>query len=375
MLVINTLQEFRARVQHKEEIREADIGEGCTSFCYMIAAEDTFSDEWARECRGIVFNTAEGFVVGRPLHKFFNVNERESTQVQNLDWSKVTRVMDKRDGSMIHTVWTMNGTRLKSKKSFDSDVAKAAEDWMHSQPGLHVWKLAERMVALDKTAIFEWTAPDARIVLFYPEPELRLLHVRDNATGEYMESWQVREWADYYGVKCVDEVTFDIPNEQLGQHLLDLAKTVEGVEGWVVQFENGDMVKLKTDWYLKRHRAMTFLRERDVAQLVLDEGLDDLKSLLVGDGVDISEVLAVEARVLHDLRELAMAVDLAVAEDKHLDRKSFAIKHNGSEHFGLKMSKYLGKEPSFKEYFERNLLKERYSLRQLVMVDSKAEVE
>ena len=382
MLTINSLEEFRAKVQHKEEIREAEIGDDCTSFCYMIAAEDTFNDEWARECRGIVFNTSRGFVAARPLHKFFNVNERESTQVHNLDWSKVTRVMDKRDGSMIHTVWTMNGVRLKSKKSFDSDVAKAAENFLHNGNNLNLVKFIGRMVALDYTVIFEWTAPDARIVLFYPEPELRVLHIRKNVSGEYLEGWEVRNWTNEFGVKSVDEPPFiehleklGIPKSELGEFLLDLAKSAQNVEGWVVQFENGDMVKLKTDWYLKRHRAMTFLRERDVAQLVLDEALDDLKSLLVGDGVDISEVLAVEARVLHDLRELAMAVDLAVAEDKHLDRKSFAIKHNGSEHFGLKMSKYLGKEPNFKEYFERNLLKERYSLRQLVMVDTKAEVE
>jgi len=387
MLNITSLSEFRSKVAHKEEIREADLGAGCTSFCYMVAGEDTFSDEWARECRGIVFNTAGGFVAARPLHKFFNVNERESTRVERLDWSKVERVMAKLDGSMIHTVWTEAGVRLKSKKSFDSAVAKAAEDWMHGQADLRVWRFVNGVVARGKTATFEWTAPDARIVLFYPEPELQLLHVRDNVTGEYATLRELQGWAAGYGVKVVSEV-----NEfwQPGAHLeafgadewkvdvdalLKAAKTREGVEGWVIQFEGGEMVKLKTEWYLKRHRAMTFLRERDVAQLVLDEGLDDLKSLLVGDGVDITQVLEVEARVLHDLRELALAVDLAVSEDQRLDRKSFALKHAGTEYFGLKMTKYLGKEPNFKEYFERNLLRERYSLRQLVLLESKAEGE
>lgn len=387
MLKIESLDEFRSHVAHKEEMREAEIGEGCTSFCYMIAADGTFDDAWSRECRGIVFNTALGKVTGRPLHKFFNVGERESTRVENLDWSKVVRVMDKRDGSMIHSVWTMNGIRLKSKKSFESDVAKAAEDWMHNEPDLKVWKFVSRMVALNKTAIFEWTAPDARIVLHYPDAELRLLHVRDNETGQYMDREDMQGWADEYGVKMVDETdeffdVHDIYKDGVwvgsarvldAKEILEAAKTREGIEGWVVQFEDGEMVKLKTDWYLKRHRAMTFLRERDIAQLVLDEGLDDLKALLVGEGVDISEVLAIEARVLHVLREMALEVDVAYNADHGLSRKDFAIKHNGSKYFGLLMSKYVGKEPAFKDYFEKNLLKDQFSLRQLVLVPSVAE--
>ena len=133
------------------------------------------------------------------------------------------------------------------------------------------------------------------------------------------------------------------------------------------------MVKLKTQWYLKRHRAMTFLRERDIAQLVLDEGLDDLKAMLVGEGVNIDEVLQIEARVLHDLREMALNVDVIFAADGHLDRKDFAIKHKGSPHFGLLMARYQGRDPAFKEFFERNMLREQYSLRQLVLVPSVAE--
>lgn len=387
MLKINDINEFRSKVSHKEEIREMDIGEDCTSFCYMVAAEGTFDDAWLRECRGIVFNSSLGKVAARPLHKFFNVGEREETRVENLDWSKVVRVMDKRDGSMIHTVWTMNGLRLKSKKSFESDVAKAAEDWMHSQPGLNVFKFCTRMQALNKTAIFEWTAPDARIVLFYPEAELRVLHVRDDVTGEYMHPEDLRKWAAEFGVSVVDEVDEFFGEFTLGQmkhefdvkKMLDAAKTREGVEGWIVQFENGDMVKVKTDWYLKRHRAMTFLRERDIAQLVIDEGLDDMKSLLVGEGVDISEILKIEAEVVRQINEVRSWVDGVIAKDGKMDRKEFAIQyqksHNEYGWFGLLMARFSGKEPDYKAWYERNALKEKWSLRQLNLVPSVAEAE
>src|SRR5690606_28317835 len=111
---------------HKEEIREKEIIPGYVSFCYMIAGEDTFDSMWTQECRGIVFSQRTGKVVSRPLHKFFNVNERPSTRADLLKWDDVALVMDKMDGSLISTVITENQVILKSKKAVDSAVAIAA---------------------------------------------------------------------------------------------------------------------------------------------------------------------------------------------------------------------------------------------------------
>jgi RNA ligase len=242
-----------------------------------------------------------------------------------------------------------------------------------------------RLQARNCTAIFEWTAPDARIVVHYPEAGLQLLHVRNNITGRYWDSDELHTIADEYGVKMVDEVDeffwtmggdglpetreFDI------QKMLKAAETRENIEGWVIQFEDGEMVKLKTKWYMERHRLMTFLRERDIAEAVLNETLDDTKAMLVGEGVNIQEILDIEARVLHEVRQLALAVDLVYNADKHLSRKDFAIKHQGEEFFGLMMSRFIGKEPDFKGYFQKTKLKDMFGLRQLVLMPSIAEGE
>lgn len=368
MLNIESLSNFRSHVESTKEIREALIGQDLSSFCYMISGEDTFATPELRECRGIVFNTTDESVVSRPLHKFFNVGERESTRVENVDWSKVVRVMDKRDGSMIHTVKTSDGFRLKSKKSFTSDVAIAATKWINSPAGIDTYRLCEMMVDNNFTVIFEWTSPSARIVLNYPESQLQLLHVRDNVTGEYMPVTQGLFNTLFLGVKVVDEVDeFFVDGQFKIELIMEAAKTREGVEGWIVQFEDGEMVKIKTEWYLIRHRAMTFLRERDIAQLVLDEGLDDLKSILIGDGVDISKILEIEARVVNHFNTLSKEVEDTVAKSATLERKDFAIKHNGHPHFGLLMHRFVGKTPNYKEYFERHILREQYSLDTITM--------
>ena len=388
MLKIENLDEFRSAVADKEEIREMDIGEGCTSFCYMVSAEGTFDTAAARECRGIVFNTVAGVVVGRPLHKFFNVGERAETQVGALDWSKVVRVMDKRDGSMIHTVSTEGGIRLKSKKTFSSDVAMAAEAWLASHA--NYVEFVNAVGEMNCTAIFEWTAPDARIVLFYPEAELKLLHIRNNETGEYWLSEHLCSLADHFGVKCVDEPKefFDLVPTPPGvftqggpdfwpefniARMLDAVNTREGIEGWVIQFEDGNMVKVKTKWYLERHRAMTFLRERDIAEAVLNESLDDLKSLLVAEGVNIDELLDIEESVLKEIRKIAHAVNTCYEANKDMTRKDFAMKLTGHPYFGLLMKCYSGQQPDVKGYFEKNMLKDMFTLRQLVLVPSVAE--
>ena len=372
---ITHIDEFKSHICHQEEIREMVIGDDLTSFCYMISAPDTFNTAWARECRGIVFNNKSGAVVARPLHKFFNVNEREQTQLHALDWTKVVRVMDKLDGSMIHTVANENGVRLKSKKSFNSDVALAATDWLNSAVGENTRKFCSHVVERNCTAIFEWTSPTARIVVYYPQEELRLLHIRNNMTGEYLDKEIITSLVKEFNISAVTEPTFNVPAEKLGEHLIELAKTVEGIEGWIVQFENGDMVKLKTDWYLKRHHVMTFMRERDVAEMALNEELDDVKSTLVGEGVDIAQILEIESRVLSDLRHLVSRVSELVEKDKHLERKDFAIKHKNCAEFGLMMTMFSGKEANFKQFFIKYLLKEKFSLKQLNLLQSIGEIE
>ena len=382
------LNQFVKAIQHKDEMRVAEIGHGMTSVCYMISAEGTFDDEYSRECRGIVFDTKVQWVTGRPLHKFFNLNEREESRVENLPWSKVVRVMDKRDGSMIHTVCMPSGEmKLKSKKSFESEVAKAAQKFYDSKENFV--RFGQFLHGENATAIFEYTAPDARIVLFYAEPELKLLHVRSNGDGRY---WSLSElkWAhNNFNIPLVDEVDefFEVVEVNPSFHekqfnvqkMLEAAKTRENTEGWIVQFEDGNMVKVKTEWYLKRHRAMTFLRERDIAQLVVDEGLDDLKSLLVGEGVDISEILKIEADAVERINRVRHWVEETIAKDGNMPRKEFAMQYQASHNefgwFALLMQRFSGREPDYKQWFERHALKDVYTLRQLVLGPSIAEAE
>ena len=61
---------------------------------YMVAFEETFSlvrershynMKIRRECRGMIFDTATGNLISRPYHKFFNVGEREETDINKIN--------------------------------------------------------------------------------------------------------------------------------------------------------------------------------------------------------------------------------------------------------------------------------------------------
>ena len=361
---------MRSAVADREEIRFMKQPNGTTVCSYIIASAETFRCNYSREARGVVFDE-RGQTIARPLHKFFNVNERPETQVHAIDWSKISRVMLKRDGSMIHTVAFPEDGRnftVKSKKSFESDVAKQSKKFLLQRE--NYIKFCTDMTNAGRTAIFEWTSPTARIVVGYKQEELQLLHVRENHTGIYLTQSELERLSAQYDIPMVDMVPIFSPDM-----VQSLVETTENIEGWVIQFENGDMVKLKTKWYMDRHHAMTFLRIRDIARMVVDESLDDLKAKLVGDGIDIAQILEIEEKVVREIDYIIERVETAYEANKHLERKDFAILMKGHPLFGLLMQKFSGKEPDYKGFFAKTKLDEMFDLTQLNLTDSVAEVE
>lgn len=341
--VIRHLDDLLPHIQHKPEISVKVAPNGCTVVCYAISAPNTFDDPWSRECRGITF-APDGTILARTLDKFFNVGEKEETQVHKIDWSKVARVMDKRDGSMIAAMVLNGEVVCKTKKSFETSQAKRANQFMKDR---HKYEDFVRALAKGNlTPTFEWTSPSDRIVLKYEHDDLVLLHIRDNVTGMYMAN--IESIASIYDIPVVQDLTPDVfdPKEFLEQ-----AQTKELIEGWIIQFEDGHMVKLKTKWYIDLHHSVTFTRERDIAEMVVNESVDDFKSYLSSIGESLSKVEAIEKRVTDTLKDLQFQVEIFYAGHHTPDRKAFVELAKKHQLFGLIMMAYTGKEPRYKEHF------------------------
>ena len=139
-----------------------------------------------RECRGLIFCPKTGKFVRRPLVKFFNVGEREETQLHRLDFSKSHSVYTKEDGSMIVPFEVEHGSgqiRWGTKMGL-TEVALKAEVFVAKN--LKYQEFAKQCISRDISPIFEYVAPDNHIVLKYEQESMILLAARHMITGEYI---------------------------------------------------------------------------------------------------------------------------------------------------------------------------------------------
>jgi len=362
---IHHLDDLLPHIQHKPEITVKLHPNGCTVVCYSIGGKNTFDDEWARECRGIAFDPS-GFILVRPMHKFFNIGELEETQVHNIAHHKVVRVMDKRDGSMI-TPTILDGKIIcKTKKSFDTDQAARANAYIAERSNYQ--KFVEMCDDNNFTPTFEWTSPGDRIVLKYDYDELVLTHIREKFIGTYL--FDISDIAKNYNIPVVDEQRIVNSSEFNVHDLVNACQEETNKEGYVVQFDTGDMVKLKTPWYINLHHSVTFTRERDIARMVIEESIDDFKSYLTAIGESHLKVETIEAKVVNTLNHLRTTVDnlysvniadpFLIGEGNDRTRE-FVIRIKDNPYFSLVMAKYNDKEPRYKEFFIKHFLPE-YSL-------------
>ena len=369
--IINHLDELRAQVGHQPEIGFITNEFGYTIVSYIISTGETFTGEnqnWARECRGITFDS-NGKIHSRPLHKFFNIGELPETQMHIVETLMKTghahRVMDKRDGSMVHPVRVQGKIFLKTKKSFTSDAANLATSLMeHALPG-HL-KFCHACLDEGITPIFEFTSPRNRIVLPYANDELRLLHIRDNVTGDYVDNPGI--YAKLMGFDIPTGAEYDLTKFG-SSDILSSMEHDEDKEGYVIQFDDGSMVKGKTQWYLQLHRTIVFVRERDVAEMVVNETVDDYKSYVATSpepDVQMKKIENIEHRVLSKIRQIENEISEAYNEISHLtNRKEIVMKMKGHKWFHAVMDRVSGKEFDIGDYFKKEILKREFSLEQI----------
>ncbi len=251
---------------------------------YMVAFEETFSlvrershynMKIRRECRGMIFDTATGNLISRPYHKFFNVGEREETNLDKIDLTQPHVVLEKLDGSMIRPIPTPEGFRLGTKAGI-TDVAMNAEYFVADKP--EYAKFIKSSFSCGLTPIFEWCSRKNRIVVDYSEDNLILTAVRDMRSGNYIPYSQMVETGKNYDIPVVKAIAGD---ETDIEKVVDHIRKWDDGEGVVIRFDNGHMVKIKADEYILRHRSKEQINsEKNIIQVILNDSVDDMIPLL-----------------------------------------------------------------------------------------------
>ena len=320
---INNISDVLPAIQGRDEFVVAEK-EGYTVINYNVMMSDTFDCNIRRECRGIIFDTESGEILRRPYHKFFNVNEREETQDNVVDLSRPHAILEKLDGSMI-APFVVNDQLIWGTKMGATEVAEPVEDFVLLHENYS--QFARFLIRRGYTPIFEWCSRKQRIVLDYKEDQLILTAIRDLTTGRYM-SWDlVTNTADQYFIPVVGkwETGIGMDNKTM-KGFIDYVRDLEDVEGFVVRFNDGHMLKLKCDWYVQIHKAKEkILQDRNIVELILDDKLDDVKAHLPQEDRDRLTAFEIQFNLAVSDAVFMLANDLGWIRAENIGRKTFAL--------------------------------------------------
>jgi len=339
-------------IRFKEEVLD---GQSLTIVHYMISNSELWDNPAALEARGNVYDET-GECVCACFRKFFNLNERPETRLESIK-DRIVQIQEKRDGSLLAPVLSSLGRVVfKTKKSFSSDVALLANQCVTKE----VLELSRIFLEMGYTPLFEFTHPDSKVVLDYgPIPQFTLLSARSFSSGEEMTYSELSGIAEQFLSPSLTVIPV-VPYSWV--EVKSLLETAKGIEGFVLILDDGTKVKVKTEEYLRLHRIHTEIRERDIAEAVVDETLDDIIGVITQSNLDRSLVDKIEANVIDELSTIQGEVETLVSSVSGLSFKEIALSVKDSSYFPLVMAKVRGKEPNVIEFWKKNYLK-NYSLR------------
>jgi RNA ligase len=279
---IKTIDDVLPHISGREEFLVMEK-EGYTVIKYAVAFEDTF--QWdsndpvgsaiRRECRGITFDT-EGNLICRKFHKFFNVGEKEETQLNKINLYEPHIVLEKLDGSCVIPQPSLDGFVLTTKSGV-TDISHQAEEFISDKP--HYAKFIHSMFDGKLTPIFEWVSRKNRIVVDYENDNLILTAIRNTEMGNYLPYFNMLDLAEHWNIPVVQAVDgLAVQNIEL---FVKQIREWEDSEGVVLRFDTGHMVKIKSDQYVLRHKTKDAInQEKNVISIILNDDVDDLIPLL-----------------------------------------------------------------------------------------------
>jgi T4 RnlA family RNA ligase len=323
-------------------------------FTYRLASYTDFLEPDALESRGHMFrldldgNMLE--LASWSLEKFFNYEENPMTM--DLDLSDVKFIHEKRDGSLITTYDHEGKVCVKSKTALASDQALDANRILYGDP--YLLTVATGFTLADNTVIMEYTSPENRIVLPYQTHELKILAVRDNHTGEYVDyDFLYSEYGDLMTRNHTDE--FDLTDMEAGvQSIYDM----KGIEGFVIGLGSGQRFKVKTAEYFALHRAKDSIQsDKRLFEVALNDATDDLRTMFHDDQYTLDRITKMEALVMPLYNHLVASTEAYHNDNKHLSQKDYAVKGQkvlDRVGFHLSMQLFNGKIPDYKGMIMRN---------------------
>ena len=258
---------------------------------------DRLWDDITIQCRGLVTDS-KGKIIARPFKKFFNYEEHKPEDIPNEDYV----VYEKMDGSLgilfyyeeeltdetRYNIWFNNNYETGMERFFNPNdlpdfdnsyyepTPKKRGEWILATRGSFTSPQAIKGREIldrhdisawrkDNTYLFEIIYPENRIVVDYKgEEKLVVLGGIHTETGEEIPDSSLF-WTQDSGFEVVMTYktwgeTYDLLKEEISKDR----------EGYVIRFKNGFRMKIKGDEYVRLHRILTNISNRDIWEYLKD---------------------------------------------------------------------------------------------------------
>jgi len=205
-----------------------------------------------QQARGIVLDEDNDWaIVARPFDRFFNLGETGAA-IRQFNFRKL-EVTEKIDGSCLTSYYYDGKWHVASSALPDASGVTGSSDKTFHELFSETWFSENYLTAdfqnrTDCSFVFELATLDNRVVIPYDTPQLTLLAVRSNVTGEYLDT-------SLFNFKRPKTYTFTSLTN-LDEILLALPPTKH--EGFVV-FDGKDRVKIKHPGFVAIHHVVSSL--------------------------------------------------------------------------------------------------------------------
>lgn len=248
--------------------------------------------------RGLVLDENSNVII-HPYNKFFNLGELQLDHYSNLlssvrnlsKWNpnkKIINISEKIDGTLLCIRRTTKyGVIISTTGNTDpnTQIIKRVNQFI-GKNGIdkYINKLPTNLFF-----IFEFYDSSAPLAYSYGNSSLLYLHGIRNVDTGCLDTYESIN-------KKYNELFYECPKIKMckdyssytEKQLLELAKTAQGMEGFVVTFEDGQMLKIKTKEYLTLKKSVSLLfgspatvnKTKLIIGKYLDDELDDIYGLL-----------------------------------------------------------------------------------------------
>jgi RNA ligase len=225
----------------------------------------------------------------------------------------VKYIFEKLDGSLISFFRVAEDIELKSMKSVESDVAINARKYFENR--LDIYVFVEEMLDKGLSPMFEYVSPSNKIVLSYEE-DFVFLGARSLLDGKI------------YYPKYDIPVPKGITHPEIFSSMEDARSFMkrEDVEGVVLTFENGMMMKMKTDHYCRIHKLLDNFVPKNLVANIIEGSFDDVIGLFTDHGLtnEIKLAREIETRFWNKVNKVKSEAEEYFNANKNKERKEVA---------------------------------------------------